>query len=196
MLKHENTWKCPICKGKATFDDLRVDSFFHQVLQSKNLPEDAQEIVLDSNASWKVYEDIEAEINVIDLTEEDDSEEDTNLSARHPSMEKNQPRRMMLPYIKMKRLSKSELLWWLMPKAPHSDKENNTSPDPDEDEIPDFSGDEVQVQDKDEVVEIMTTRPIGPVAADEDLDKIPISTFQPFLEEDLPIQEVIVIFSK
>ena len=111
-------------------------------MQSKRLPEDAQEIVLDANSSWKVYEDNEAKIDVIDLTEEEGSEEDP-------------------------------------------------------DEIPDLSGDEVQ--DKDEVVEIisnMTTRPKGPDAGDEDLDKIPISACQPFLEEDLPIQEVIVIFSK
>ena len=154
MLKHENMWKCPICKGKATFDDLRVDSFFHQVLQSKNLPEDAQEIVLDSNASWKVYEDNEAKIDVIDLTEEED--EDTNLNVSHLPKKENQPKRMMQPYIKLERLSNIELLR-PMSKAPQSEKENNAS---------------------------------------SDLDEIPnLSDDQDELEEDVPIQEVIVLFS-
>ena len=212
-------WKCPICNGKAPFDDLRLDGFIHLVLQSKRLPEDAQEIVLYANASWKPFcsKDV-AQIIEIDLTKDS---EDIPSRIRHPSMEINQQRRIM--QLKVKKMSQAEILQIMnqISQDPKSDEDQNECA---EDEIPELSEyddssaeksedefadeaevvdeeevfDEDEFADEDEVIETFTltgAKMIAPVTADKDLDEIPISGSLPFLEEDVPIKEVTVLFS-
>ena len=184
-----DTWKCPICNGRAPFDDLRLDGFFHQVLQSIRLPEDAQDIVLSSNGPWKAScsKDNDVQVDEIDLTEE----VNVPLSGKSPPIEKNQPRRLMESCVTIKRLSNSELLWF-MSQSSQSDEVKNSSLDLTEDEhlILDLS------EEEDQVVDNISNccHLLSPVTADEDLDEIPISAGLPFLE-DVPNNEVIVIFS-
>ena len=188
--KDVNTWKCPICNSKASFDNLIFDGFFHQILQSKNVSENTQEIVVFSNASWEVCSSNVAKIEEIDLT----MEADLPLRVRHPPMEINQPKRMlktnfaMQPYVKIKRLTKLQLKHLMCPvsQSEGEDSDNvleidlTASPLPpeeseiDEHEIPNLSEDE----DSNEFEFDLSSTTLARVTADEDLDEI-------FVKEDI-----------
>lgn len=46
-------WSCPICNLPIVLENLEVDQYIHNIINSNNL-HDSDEIIIDSNASWKV----------------------------------------------------------------------------------------------------------------------------------------------
>ena len=96
MNERKPTWNCPVCDSKAFYDSLQIDGYFQEVLESKKLPEDENDIILEADGSWKpVPKDEEAEkaaaaaakkaeekeIDCIDLS---DDETDFSAAARPP----------------------------------------------------------------------------------------------------------------
>jgi len=53
MNERKPTWKCPVCESPALYDSLMVDGYFLDVIKSKELPEDENEIILNQDGSWK-----------------------------------------------------------------------------------------------------------------------------------------------
>lgn len=53
MNERKPTWNCPVCDSKANYGDLLIDGYFMEVLESKDLPEDENEIILEQDGSWK-----------------------------------------------------------------------------------------------------------------------------------------------
>ncbi|CAH8444252.1 unnamed protein product [Schistosoma rodhaini] len=45
------TWNCPVCDGKAVYEDLIVDGLFLEILNSKR-SQDLEEIIFHSDGSW------------------------------------------------------------------------------------------------------------------------------------------------
>lgn len=87
MNERKPTWNCPVCDSKAFYNDLQIDGYFQEVLESKNLPEEENDIILDNDGSWKTPpKDEEAEkaaaaaakkaeekdIDCIDLSDDDE----------------------------------------------------------------------------------------------------------------------------
>ncbi|KAG8227512.1 hypothetical protein J437_LFUL002401 [Ladona fulva] len=52
MNEKKPMWICPFCDKQALYDNLVLDGYFHEVLQSKNLPPDCNDIQLHSDGSW------------------------------------------------------------------------------------------------------------------------------------------------
>lgn len=53
MNERKPTWNCPVCDSKALYSDLLIDGYFQEVLASKDLPSDENEIILDQDGTWK-----------------------------------------------------------------------------------------------------------------------------------------------
>ena len=53
MNERKPTWNCPVCDSKASYSDLLIDGYFQEVLESKDLPEDENDIILEQDGSWK-----------------------------------------------------------------------------------------------------------------------------------------------
>ena len=52
MNEKKDKWQCPVCNQTAPFDTLMLDGYFTEILESRRLPDDEHEIVLQADASW------------------------------------------------------------------------------------------------------------------------------------------------
>lgn len=52
MNERKPTWQCPVCDGAALYDSLMVDGYFLDVINSADLPEEDNEIILGQDGSW------------------------------------------------------------------------------------------------------------------------------------------------
>ncbi|XP_050544754.1 E3 SUMO-protein ligase PIAS2-like [Daktulosphaira vitifoliae] len=57
MNEKKPTWTCPTCSKPCIYDDIRIESYFLDVVSSPNLPENCKEIEIIADGSWKVYEE-------------------------------------------------------------------------------------------------------------------------------------------
>merc|ERR1712241_426316 len=53
MNERKPTWNCPVCDSEANYSDLLIDGYFQEVLESKDLPEDENDIILEADGTWK-----------------------------------------------------------------------------------------------------------------------------------------------
>jgi len=53
MNERKPTWNCPVCDGKAPYDQLLIDGYFQDVLSSYRLPKEENEILLQKNGTWE-----------------------------------------------------------------------------------------------------------------------------------------------
>jgi len=53
MNERKPTWQCPVCDRPAIFDTLLVDGYFLEVIKSKELPEDENDIILKQDGGWE-----------------------------------------------------------------------------------------------------------------------------------------------
>jgi len=53
MNERKPTWQCPVCYSQALYKDLYLDGYFLDVINSKELPEDENEIILNQDGTWK-----------------------------------------------------------------------------------------------------------------------------------------------
>lgn len=52
MNEQKQTWSCPLCKKKVKFENIEVDEFFLNILQSPNLSEECENVILLQDGSW------------------------------------------------------------------------------------------------------------------------------------------------
>lgn len=52
MNEQKQTWSCPICKKNVKFDDIEIDDFFLNMLQSSNLSKECENIILLKDGTW------------------------------------------------------------------------------------------------------------------------------------------------
>jgi len=52
MNEKKPTWQCPVCDSPALYENLMVDGYFLEVIKSKELPEEENEIILNQDGSW------------------------------------------------------------------------------------------------------------------------------------------------
>merc|ERR1712051_934828 len=52
MNEKKPKWVCPVCNKAAYYENLLIDGYFSEVLNSKKLPRGEHEIVLQNDASW------------------------------------------------------------------------------------------------------------------------------------------------
>lgn len=53
MNEKRAQWKCPVCACTALYDNLLVDGYFLDIIGSKKLPEDENEILLKPGGMWE-----------------------------------------------------------------------------------------------------------------------------------------------
>ena len=53
MNERKPTWNCPVCDKKALYDDLLIDGYFQEILDSKATA-DENEIMREKDGSWKL----------------------------------------------------------------------------------------------------------------------------------------------
>merc|ERR1712008_316627 len=53
MNERKPTWNCPVCDSKAMYNDLLIDGYFQEVLESKELPEEENDVILEADGTWK-----------------------------------------------------------------------------------------------------------------------------------------------
>jgi len=103
MNERKPTWNCPVCDSKGNYSDLLIDGYFQEVLESKELPEEENDIILEADGTWKpvpkeenpaqaaaVAEKKKAdeEVEMIDLS---DDEEGSNTPRPPPANVEGQP---------------------------------------------------------------------------------------------------------
>jgi len=89
MNEQKQTWICPICKEKLSYENIEIDEFFLNIIKSPNLSEDCENVFLLHDGSWTENKNIvstnvfktncnnsEYKIEVIELS---DSSDDENL---------------------------------------------------------------------------------------------------------------------
>ncbi|VVC45511.1 PINIT domain,Zinc finger, RING/FYVE/PHD-type,Zinc finger, MIZ-type [Cinara cedri] len=52
MNEHKQTWTCPLCKKKVKFEDIEIDEFFLNILESPDLGETCENVILLNDGSW------------------------------------------------------------------------------------------------------------------------------------------------
>lgn len=52
MNKFKGTWECPICKKQMEFKNIVIDEYFLKIIQSFDLSEECENIVLFKNGLW------------------------------------------------------------------------------------------------------------------------------------------------
>lgn len=55
MNEKKSTWKCPVCDKDALYENLTIDEYFLNVIQSSDLGSDENEIQLMKDGSWSRY---------------------------------------------------------------------------------------------------------------------------------------------
>jgi len=87
MNEKKPTWQCPVCDGAAHYDNLMVDGYFLDVINSPNLPEDENEIILNQDGSWHPLPKNEDDDGVKKEEKERESigDDEANLSFGKPS---------------------------------------------------------------------------------------------------------------
>ncbi|KAF7267647.1 E3 SUMO-protein ligase Su(var)2-10 isoform X2 [Rhynchophorus ferrugineus] len=55
MNERKPTWNCPVCDKPALYDNLVIDGYFQEVLNSSLLPSDCNEIQLLQDGSWSSH---------------------------------------------------------------------------------------------------------------------------------------------
>ena len=53
MNERKPPWQCPVCYSSALYQDLYLDGYFLDVINSKELPEEENEIILNQDGTWK-----------------------------------------------------------------------------------------------------------------------------------------------
>lgn len=53
MNERKPTWSCPVCDKAALYDNLVIDGYFQEVLNSNKLLSDVNEIQLLQDGSWE-----------------------------------------------------------------------------------------------------------------------------------------------
>ncbi|CAH1962095.1 unnamed protein product [Acanthoscelides obtectus] len=56
MNERKPTWNCPVCDKPSLYDNLVIDGYFQDVLNSPVLPSDCNEIQLNKDGSWSVQQ--------------------------------------------------------------------------------------------------------------------------------------------
>nr|CAI5835541.1 unnamed protein product [Callosobruchus analis] len=56
MNERKPTWNCPVCDKPCLYDNLVIDGYFQDVLNSCLLPSDCNEIQLNKDGSWSVQQ--------------------------------------------------------------------------------------------------------------------------------------------
>ncbi|CAG9839811.1 unnamed protein product [Diabrotica balteata] len=54
MNEKKPTWSCPVCDKPALYDDLRIDGYFTEVLNSPILPSNCNEMQVNKDGTWCV----------------------------------------------------------------------------------------------------------------------------------------------
>ncbi|KAK9875244.1 hypothetical protein WA026_007638 [Henosepilachna vigintioctopunctata] len=100
MNERKPTWICPVCDKPALYDNLVIDGYFQDVLTSKNLPLDINEIQLHKDGSWSIQTnekktqkkdkaaDLDVSIEIINDDVEYVSSNVTTTSVTEPAKEK------------------------------------------------------------------------------------------------------------
>lgn len=52
MNEKKSTWKCPVCDQSALYENLIIDGYFLEVINSPKLASDENEILLHKDGSW------------------------------------------------------------------------------------------------------------------------------------------------
>lgn len=52
MNEQKQTWTCPLCKKKLKFENIEVDEFFLNMLESPNLSEECENVILLKDGTW------------------------------------------------------------------------------------------------------------------------------------------------
>ena len=55
MNEKKTSWKCPVCDKPALFENLLIDGYFLDVINSINLDSEENEILLHKDGSWSVF---------------------------------------------------------------------------------------------------------------------------------------------
>jgi hypothetical protein len=53
MNERKPTWNCPVCDSKALYDTLLIDGYFQDILDSRQLPADDNDVILERDGTWK-----------------------------------------------------------------------------------------------------------------------------------------------
>jgi len=48
----KETWKCPVCKKKIKFENIEMDEYFLNMLQSEDLSEECDDVILFKDGTW------------------------------------------------------------------------------------------------------------------------------------------------
>jgi len=52
MNERKPKWDCPVCNSKALYDDILIDGYYYEILDSK-LTRDEENVILEKDGSWR-----------------------------------------------------------------------------------------------------------------------------------------------
>ncbi|XP_050528416.1 E3 SUMO-protein ligase PIAS1-like [Daktulosphaira vitifoliae] len=97
MNEKKPTWMCPTCNKACLYDDIRIESYFLDVVTSPSLPDNCKEIEIIADGTWRVFEERNKTKHLentpkdkpIDSVNLDDSDDDDTVK---PDESKNEPK--------------------------------------------------------------------------------------------------------
>ncbi|KAJ1530595.1 hypothetical protein ONE63_005477 [Megalurothrips usitatus] len=107
MNERKPTWICPVCDKECLYDNLVIDGYFQDVIQSGKLPSDSHEIQLHPDGSWTTLVTVKKEkkvqpvdknetVEIIDDLEIIPADEDTKPALQESSPKKSGPKAVVV----------------------------------------------------------------------------------------------------
>ncbi|XP_026822723.1 E3 SUMO-protein ligase PIAS3-like [Rhopalosiphum maidis] len=105
MNEQKQTWTCPLCKKKIKFENIEVDEFFLNMLESPNLSEECENVILLKDGTWSERKNREFpshsrtndcrptnNIEVFTLSDSDDDDDDNEYIPKSKRLKFNAPK--------------------------------------------------------------------------------------------------------
>ncbi|KAK3911103.1 E3 SUMO-protein ligase PIAS2 [Frankliniella fusca] len=107
MNERKPTWICPVCDKECLYDNLVIDGYFQDVIQSGKLPSDSHEIQLHPDGSWTTLVTVKKEkkvapvdknetVEIIDDLEIIPADDDTKPPVKEASPKKSGPKAVVV----------------------------------------------------------------------------------------------------
>ncbi|XP_026287154.1 E3 SUMO-protein ligase PIAS4 isoform X2 [Frankliniella occidentalis] len=108
MNERKPTWICPVCDKECLYDNLVIDGYFQDVIQSGKLPSDSHEIQLHPDGSWTGSVTVKKEkkvaapvdknetVEIIDDLEIIPADDDTKPPVKEASPKKSGPKAVVV----------------------------------------------------------------------------------------------------
>ena len=88
MNERKPTWNCPVCDRKALYDDLLIDGYYQDILDSKKTI-DEENVILEKDGTWKPVPKEDKDVDKDKINGKSGNQSQNNISPNSSNAESN-----------------------------------------------------------------------------------------------------------